>query len=133
MATDNSDRSARILVVDGDESFRLAIGSVLSKSGHTVFTAENGSEGLKQAEKAKPDLILIDITMPDMGGYETTRCLKQHPDLKDVPVLFMSGRLASEDADKSFAHGGLTYLKEPFHPRQLKNLVTLMLESIPGR
>ena len=133
MESDNSVRSARILVVDDDESIRLVIESVLSKNGHTVFTAENGSEGLKQAEKAKPDLILMDITMPDMDGYETTICLKQHPDLKDVPVLFMSGRSPSEDGGRSFAHGGLTYLKKPFHPQQLKDLVTLMLDSIPGR
>ena len=133
MNSDNHSKPARILVVDDDESVRLVIAAVLSRSGYTVSVAENGREGLEQAEKTVPDLILMDISMPEMDGYEATRHLKQHPDLNHVPVVFLSGRSVSEDRGRSFAHGGLTYLKKPFHPQQLKDLVVLTLDSRPGK
>ncbi len=77
-----------------------------------------------------PNLVLMDITMPDGDGYDTTQRLKQIPQLKHVPVIFLTGRSPQEDGGRSFHAGGLTYVKKPFGAKQLQDLVDLALQSV---
>ena len=123
-------KNKQILVVDDDVAITELIKSILTKEGYFVFTANNGVEGLKVAEEKKPNLIFMDITMPEQDGYETTELIKKNPELKDVPVIFLSGKSESEDGGRAFAKGGASFIRKPFNNQQLKDLVNLILDTV---
>jgi len=116
-----------ILVVDDETAVTGVISAVLGKNGYQVFCAHDGAEGVRLAAECKPDLIIMDITMPTMSGYDATEKIKSNPELKNVPVIFLSGKSAAEDNGEAFRKGGATYLQKPFNSNQLKDLVTLTL------
>ncbi len=122
--------TATVMVVDDDESVRGLVKSILERDGLLVLTADNGESALELADKNHPKLVLMDITMPGMDGYEVTQKMKALPGLSDLPVIFLTGRSAEEDAGRSFAHGGLTYVRKPFSASQLSDLVSLTLQSL---
>ena len=130
MNSESTSKSASILIIDDDQAVTGVVKAVLGKDGYAVSEAHSGEEGLAKAAELHPDLILMDITMPDMDGYLVTEKLKENPELKDIPVIFLSGRSASEDGGRSFAKGGLTYMKKPFTNQQLRDMVLLTLQAI---
>ena len=101
---------ARILVVDDDRPTVMIISSVLKKYGYKVFTAYNGIAGLKKARKVKPDLIILDIMMPLMDGYQVCRRLKADPDTAGITVLILTakGQIDTPQVEET---------KERFHTR----------------
>jgi CheY-like chemotaxis protein len=127
---DSTRAGARILVVDDDPAIGGLIAAILGKDGYTVLVAKSGSEGLSMATAEHPHLILMDITMPDMDGYEATQKLKATPGMKDIPVIFLTGRSASEDGGRAFGSGGLTFMRKPFTAQQLRDLVSLAVQSL---
>jgi CheY-like chemotaxis protein len=106
------------------------IQAVLSREGYRVHLAHDGAEGVKLASQVQPDLIIMDITMPGMDGYEATERLKQDPKLADVPIIFLTGKSASEDGGRAFAKGGVSYVRKPFTSQQLRDLVALAMQSL---
>jgi CheY-like chemotaxis protein len=116
-----------ILVVDDETAVTGVVSAMLGKHGYQVFCAHDGAEGVRLASECNPDLVIMDITMPTMSGYEATSRIKSNPNLKHVPVIFLSGKSASEDGGAAFRHGGATYLQKPFSASQLRDLVTLTL------
>lgn len=80
-----------ILIVDDEQSFLLALELFLKASGYNVLTASNGEEGLIKVKDNRPDLVLLDIMLPGIGGLETLRIINSHPDFKKIPVILMSG------------------------------------------
>lgn len=132
MSADKSAGSGNVLVVDDDEAITGVIDAVLNREGYSVHIAHNGIDGLRMADEIRPDLILMDISMPDMDGYQTTDQLKLNPSLKDIPIIFLSGKSASEDGGRSFAKGGISYVRKPFTGQQLRDLVSLAMESLIG-
>lgn len=108
-----------ILVVDDSKLDRILIGSILSREGYTVIYAENGIEAFKMASKQMPDLILLDVIMPQMDGYEAIKLLKKDPNLVDIPVIFLSGADRVEDKVKGLTLGGLDYITKPVDPAEL--------------
>jgi CheY-like chemotaxis protein len=127
---DRSGISATILVVDDEEAITGLISAILTKDGYSVQIACNGVDGLRAAHACRPDLIFMDITMPDMDGYEATQRLKADQSLKEIPVIFLTGKSASEDGGRAFATGGLTYMRKPFTAQQLRDIVSLAVQSI---
>lgn len=108
------DATAKILIVDDTpENLRLLMG-LLSSSGFNVATATSGQMALAAIEKVNPDLILLDIMMPDMDGYEVCRQLKQNPATVEIPVIFISALSDSLDKIKAFDVGGMDYISKPF-------------------
>jgi CheY-like chemotaxis protein len=130
MANNTTKKTAVVLVIDDEETITGLVRMILGKEGYTVHAASNGLDGVTAASQIRPNLILMDITMPDIDGYEATRQIKEIPSLKNVPVIFLSGKSASEDGGRAFATGGLTYMRKPFTAQQLKDLVTLALLSV---
>lgn len=130
MHTDEKMRAGKILVIDDDLTITDLIQSVLSKEGYFVYTANSGEEGIKLALEKMPHLIFMDIMMPGLDGYETTEKIKNNPQLKEVPVVFLTGRSASEDGGRAFAKGGASFIRKPFKNQQLKDLVRLILSSV---
>lgn len=132
MSSDTSSKAGTILVVDDETAVTGSIEAVLSKEGYRVHLAHDGIEGVNLATRVNPDLIIMDITMPGMDGYEAAERLKQIPALKDVPIIFLTGKSASENGGMAFAKGGASFVRKPFSGKQLRDLVTLAMQSVTG-
>ena len=113
------EKGKRILIVD-DAALNLAVVSNWLKDTYDVKTAPNGELALEIAAASRPDLILLDIVMPVMDGYETCRRLKQDPRLCDIPVIFLTSRNSVEDEEHGFSLGAVDYMLKPVSPPLLK-------------
>ena len=109
----------RILVVDDAPVDRLMLSAVLKKEGFEVLNASNGAEGLAQARRWQPDLILLDVVMPGENGFETCRKLKHDGQVSAIPVIFLSGAEAVESRVTGLTEGGVDYIIKPFEPREV--------------
>ncbi|MCO4745904.1 MAG: response regulator [Proteobacteria bacterium] len=109
----------KILIID-DSAANLEVASAhLKQYAYTVLTARDGLSGVKRAHYARPDLILLDIDMPGIDGFETCRRLKAHPDTIDIPVLYMTAYSGSDDKLRAFELGGVDYITKPFEASEL--------------
>ena len=111
--------SKRILVVEDQEDNRQIIRDMLSATDYQITEAENGEEALAAVAKQRPDLILMDIQMPIMDGYEATRRIKADPGLRSVPIIAITSYALSGDEQKARAAGCDDYVPKPYSPRQL--------------
>ncbi len=111
--------SKRILVIEDQEDNRRIVRDLLTSAGYEMIEAGTGEEGLSLAEANPPDLILMDIQLPGMDGYETTRRIKAHPALRRVPVIAVTSYALSGDDAKALAAGCDAYVTKPFSPRAL--------------
>jgi len=118
----------RILVVDDSPTVRKLIAGKLEKSGHVVVCASDGVEALEQLESDLPDLVLLDITMPRMDGYEVCKQIRANPQAKDLPVVMISGKDGFFDKVRGRMAGSTGYVTKPFGPETLmKALETYLL------
>ena len=122
------ERSADIMVVDDTPANLQLLERLLRERGYRVRALPNGRLALAAAKAEPPDLILLDINMPDMNGYEVCERLKTHPQLKDIPVLFISALNETLDKVKAFALGGLDYVTKPFQFEEVEARVRTHLE-----
>ena len=129
-ATDNT--GYNILLVDDNPQNLATLSRILSEQGYRVRTAINGQVALTSIENMLPDLVLLDIRMPKMDGYEVCRRLKKMDKARDVPVLFLSALDAPEDKIVAFEVGGLDYITKPFHLDEVVARVRthIMLQSM---
>lgn len=111
--------SKRILVVEDQEDNRTILRDLLTAAGFTVLEARDGGEGLAMARALVPDLVLMDIQMPVMDGYETTRRIKAEPAIAAIPVIAVTSYALSGDEAKARAAGCDGYIAKPFSPRAL--------------
>ena len=109
----------RILVVEDQRDNRQILHDLLTNAGFDIVEAENGEEAIASAQASRPDLILMDIQLPILDGYEATRRLKAHPDLKSVPIIVVTSYALSGDEEKARLAGCDDYVAKPFSPRQL--------------
>lgn len=117
----------KILVVDDElETLRL-VGIMLQKQGYAIIAASNGAQALSSAKIEQPDLILLDLMLPDMDGYEVTRQLKSDPLTANIPVLMFSAKSQVDDRIKGFEAGIDDYLTKPTHPLELTAHVKSLL------
>jgi len=108
----------KILVVDDEFNLRNVVKDNLVASGYTVITAENGEAGLKLAQRHQPDLIVMDIKMPGMSGWDVLTNLRATPKLRQVPVLIVTAYLAPSDEART-KEFGVSYLAKPFNVSEL--------------
>jgi two-component system, cell cycle response regulator DivK len=109
----------RILVVEDQEDNRRILRDLLTNAGFEMFEAENGEEAIASAQASRPDLILMDIQLPILDGYEATRRIKADPDLKSIPIIVVTSYALSGDEEKARSAGCDDYVAKPFSPRQL--------------
>ncbi len=109
----------RILVVEDQEDNRQIIRDMLSATDYQITEAENGEEALAAVAKQRPDLILMDIQMPILDGYEATRRIKADPGLRSIPIIAITSYALSGDEQKARAAGCDDYVPKPYSPRQL--------------
>ena len=111
--------SRRILVVEDTEDNRQIIRDLLSSVGYELIEAVDGASGVALAQKERPDLILMDIQLPEIDGYEATRQIRAIPELAKVPIIAVTSYALSGDEAKARAAGCDGYVAKPFSPRQL--------------
>lgn len=109
----------KVLVCDDSATDLTNIKGILEDAGCTVITAYNGAEALRKAKAEQPDIIFLDIIMPEMDGYETCRTLTGDPATKDIPVIFVTTK--NQKADRLWAQmqGGKDFISKPFAPEQI--------------
>jgi two-component system cell cycle response regulator DivK len=118
-----------ILYIEDNAENRLLVKRVLEVEGFTVVEAESGIAGLKQAETLKPDLILMDINLPGIDGYELTQRLKQMPHLARVPVVAMTANVMKGDREKTLAAGCDGYIQKPIDVDQLPAQISRYIQA----
>jgi len=109
----------RILVVEDQEDNRQILRDLLGSVGYDMIEAGNGEAGVAAAAAQRPDLILMDIQLPLMDGYEATRRIKANPELKGIPIIVVTSYALSGDEAKARAAGCDAYVTKPYSPRQL--------------
>jgi len=123
--------SKRILVVDDQEDLRGVLRDLLTGSGYTVIEAADGEAGVAKAKSDNPDLILMDIQMPVIDGYEATRLIKGDPALNPIPIVAVSSFAMKGDEEKARAAGCDHYVTKPYSPMQLLRLIRGFLGDKP--
>jgi DNA-binding response OmpR family regulator len=119
METSIQHAGAMVLVVDDNpENLRL-LGSVLETQGYATAMALNARDALAFAAGEKPDLILLDIMMPEIDGYETAKQLKNEKTTRDIPIIFLTAKTESEDIVRGFNAGAVDYVAKPFNTAEL--------------
>ena len=117
----------RILVVEDQEDLRGVLRTLLTGSGYEMLEAADGETGVARAKSDRPDLILMDIQMPVLDGYEATRRIKADPDLAATPVIAVSSFAMKGDEEKARAAGCDHYVTKPYSPMQLLRVVRAYL------
>jgi two-component system, cell cycle response regulator DivK len=117
----------KVLIIDDNQDMRELVKTTLEFLTYTVICAKDGKEGLEEAELEKPDLILMDIMMPGMSGWEATRLLRTKPDTKDVPILAMTAMSRQMNVDACFEAGCTDYILKPFSFLDLQERVRRLL------
>jgi two-component system, cell cycle response regulator DivK len=113
----------RILVVEDQEDLRAILRDLLTASGYTIIEAIDGSEGIAKARSARPDLILMDIQLPVLDGYDATRQIKALPGLAATPIIAVSSFGMKGDEEKARASGCDGYVTKPYIPVQLLSII----------
>jgi DNA-binding response OmpR family regulator len=118
---------ARILIAEDEPDIRELVAFTLRFAGHEVTTTANGEEALHQASQIVPDIIIMDVRMPKMTGYDACRAMKADVMLKDIPVVFLSAKGQDSEIQAGLDSGAEEYLLKPFAPDQLVERVKNIL------
>lgn len=122
-----------ILIVDDTPKNIQVLGKTLHEIGYNVSIATSGSQALDSVKKESPDLILLDIQMPEMDGFEVCKILQANPDTKEIPVIFLTAVIDSEKIVKGFEIGAVDYITKPFHTAELTMRVATHIEIKQSR
>ncbi len=122
-------KPAKILVIDDEPEITDIIETFLEGAGYEVKSENSSKIGIERAKTFLPDLILLDIMMPSMDGYEICGELKECQKTKSIPVIFLTGMDARSDEGKSFQVGGVLYVKKPFSCERLLDIVKMVLQT----
>lgn len=123
-----SDGQRTILIVDDFDDTRLLLRTWLEKKGFRVLEAENGNLAVAAAENNRPDLIIMDVEMPELDGLAATRKIRELKDYKDVPILAVSAYGADQYRDHAIAAGCNEYVSTPFEPEELERLIRMLIK-----
>ncbi|HTI54403.1 MAG TPA: response regulator [Verrucomicrobiae bacterium] len=122
----------RVLVVEDHEENRRILRLLLASASIDMIEAVTGEEGVAAAERERPDLILMDIQLPGLDGYEATRRIKANPAVRHIPIIVVTSYALSGDDVKAFEAGCDAYVTKPFVPRELLAKVREFLAKQPG-
>src|SRR3954464_12991136 len=111
--------SARILIVDDTPANIQMLMAILKKEGYQLSAATNGRQALEAIEKVRPDLVLMDVVMPEMDGYEACRQIKASPKWRDLPIIFLTAKTETADISRGLDVGAVAYGGKPFNGHEL--------------
>lgn len=118
----------KILVVDDEPDISKLIKARMESAGYSVFTAFDGAEALKAVKENMPDLILLDVMLPKMDGYQVCRLLKFDEKSKHIPIIMLTARAGESDKEKSVEAGADAYLTKPFQTEELLSKISSLLK-----
>ena len=121
--------SPHILIVDDEPNIVMSLEFLMRKAGYQVSIARNGTEALEAIDHAAFDVVLLDIMMPDVDGYQVCRHLRQHPARQTTRVIMLSAKSKDADVQKGYDAGADLYLPKPFSTRQLMEKVRELLPT----
>lgn len=124
---------ARVLVIDDEPEITDIVETFLSESGYTVGVENGANKAIEAARTFQPDLILLDIMMPDLDGYSICNQIKSDPKLAHIPVIFLTGKDRNDDMGRSFKVGGDMFIKKPFSCERLLEIVNIVIMSTGRR
>ncbi len=117
----------RILLIDDNRTVFRLLEAIVRIKGYQLFFAENGQQGIVMARQEQPDLILLDVMMPDIDGFKVCQYLKDNADTKDIPVLFLTARGAEGDLEAGRRAGADGFMTKPFQTIEVLNQIKRML------
>jgi DNA-binding response OmpR family regulator len=120
---------AKILIAEDEPDIRQLIRITLNYAGHEVVVTTNGEEALKEAKNIIPDLVILDVRMPRLSGYETCQQIKADKNLSHVPVVFLSAKGQEAEVNTGLEAGAIEYILKPFSPDELIERVSVILSS----
>jgi twitching motility two-component system response regulator PilH len=120
---------ARILIVDDSPSQLLGIKRIVEKLGHETLSAEDGAAGVEVAKQEKPDLILMDLAMPNLNGFQATRTISKNPDTAHIPIILVTTKDQETDKVWGMRQGAKAYVTKPIKE---EDLVKALQEFLPG-
>jgi len=123
----NTQMKKKILIVEDNIDLIHVLGLALELQGHEVIRVTNGKQGLNIAASQLPDLILLDITLPDMDGFEAARQIRQNPNTRSIPILATTGRASYKDQEECLQNGCNDYLSKPYTHKQLVSRIEKLL------
>lgn len=118
-----------VLIVDDSSTLRQTISGLLIKSGMTVLEAQDGKEAKEKIQANPPDLVVLDIVMPNLNGYELCRWVKNNPDTENIPVVICSSKGEEFDRYWGLKQGADAYIAKPFHPTEMIKTVKQLLRG----
>ncbi|WP_417274794.1 response regulator transcription factor [Celeribacter halophilus] len=121
----------RILLVEDEDNIAIAIEVLLGRVGYDLVRVSRGDQALPNIRAQKPDLVVLDVTLPGCSGYEVCQRLRSDPALSHIPVLMMSARVSQAEQRKGLAMGADAFLTKPFAMDDLKGLVARLIEGGP--
>ena len=125
--------SKKVLVCDDEPYIVESVTYVVRKAGFEVVIAEDGEEALKAGRDERPDMIFLDIMMPQMTGYEVCRRLKEDPETRDIYIIMLTARGQEEDERKALDMGADEFMTKPFSPRKMRaKLLEVLGEDQPA-
>jgi DNA-binding response OmpR family regulator len=119
-----------VLIVDDESAIRLICRVNLDSAGFETIEAQDGETALRLARSERPDLILLDVMLPGLDGWEVAARLHEMPETRDIPVVFMTARAGTTDEVHGHAVGGIGYISKPFDPEALTAMVTSTLRRV---
>lgn len=123
---------ARILIVDDSPSQLMGIRRIVEKLGHQALTAEDGAAGVEIAKRELPDLILMDVVMPNLNGFQATRSISREPTTRHIPVILVTTKDQETDRMWGMRQGAKAYLTKPFSEEELADTISHNLADGPG-
>ena len=123
---------ARILIVDDSPSQLMGIRRIVEKLGHEAITAEDGAEGVDRARSELPDLILMDVVMPNLNGFQATRAITRDPATKHIPVIMVTTKDQETDRVWGMRQGAKAYLRKPFSEQELADMIAKVMTGEPA-
>jgi twitching motility two-component system response regulator PilH len=118
---------ARILIVDDSPSQLMGIRRIVEKLGHEALTAEDGAAGVEAAKRELPDLILMDVVMPNLNGFQATRAVTREPTTRHIPIVLVTTKDQDTDRVWGMRQGAKAYITKPFSESELADIIQQML------
>ncbi len=119
MKNSHQNKKTKVLLVDDEPNILLSLDFLMRKKGYGVFIARNGKEALQLIRAEQPDIIILDIMMPEVDGYEVCEFVKQSPELKHIKIIILSAKSKEEEIEKGYQAGADLYFTKPFSTREL--------------
>ena len=119
----------KVLVVDDEPQIRRALRTNLAARGYEVLLAKDGMDAIAKLEDARPDIMLLDIEMPRMDGFEVATLVRHNPNLEDLPIIMITSRTGEKHRERAFAIGVNCYMGKPFQEEQLLETISELLAA----